>query len=419
MAKNRHEIEIEIKGKEWEEALDQAFKKKNSEVTIKGFRKGKAPKNIYLKEYKIESLFNEAVSSLADKAYEKAFEKLNREDIVTKPTLDIKEVDENHVIYNFIFITKPEVEIKKYKGFNIKYEEPKVEKGEVDQEIKTILESFGEVKPKDGAIKNGDIAVIDFEGFKDSVPFEGGKGENHHLEIGSNTFIPGFEDELINMKKNDSKTFKITFPEDYFSEDLKGKEVEFKVDVKEVKEKVGRKMDQEFFEQFGNKDIKDEKSFREEIKKRLLHEKEHLVEEKYMNELFEKILEKTEIELPEELIQEESHMLAHEFEQKLMMQGINLELYFNLTGEKPEEFEEKLNKDATRNLKVSFILDKIKELEKIKATDKDKEDFLKELKEMHNLSEDEIKKEKESPYLKHVLENKMTIEKLKELNMRK
>ena len=212
--KNVHEVETKIEGEAWQKAIDKAFKKKQKEVKVNGFRKGKVPRNIYEKNFGKESLFIDAAEEVLQDAYTKVMEESKLIPVV-QPSVDIKEIDDEKVTFTFKIITKPEINIKKYKGLKIKKEEVKVTKEEIDHEIGHLLEEYVEAVTKDGKVENGNIAVIDFEGFKEGVAFDGGKGENYQLEIGSNTCIPGFEEQLIGMKAGEEKDLDLTFPEDY------------------------------------------------------------------------------------------------------------------------------------------------------------------------------------------------------------
>jgi trigger factor len=234
--KNKHEITIKIEGKEWEKALDKSFNKNVTKAKVDGFRAGKCPKDIYIKKYGIESLFMDAVDFVISDGYKKVIDDNKLEPIV-QPKVDIKSINKDGVELEFTITTAPELKIKKYKGLKVEKDKVSVTKKEIDEEIENLRKQYAEVVIKDGEIENGDTAVIDFEGFKDGVAFQGGKGENYPLEIGSKTFIPGFEEQLIGLKQNDEKDIKLTFPEDYPSEDLKGKEVTFKVKIHEVKQR--------------------------------------------------------------------------------------------------------------------------------------------------------------------------------------
>ena len=243
MKNNVKEIEVKIEKEEFEKALENTLEKKLQNFQMDGFRKGKVPKDLYLKKYGKESLYIDAVDSLLPSAYEKALKDVKP---IIEPEVDLKEINENGCTFVFTVTEKPEVNIKKYTGLKVKEEEVKVTKEEINAEIDNMLERYSEIAVKEGKVENGNIAIIDFEGFNDGVAFEGGKGTNYSLEIGSNTFIPGFEEQLIGMGKNEEKEINVTFPKDYPSEDLKGKDVVFKVKVNEIKEKVRRELDKEF-----------------------------------------------------------------------------------------------------------------------------------------------------------------------------
>ncbi len=252
---NKKVVEIKIEGDKWTKANDKAFDKAVKNVTVDGFRKGKCPRDIFEKKYGKESLYIDAAESLVEDAFTEAM-KENKDIVpVTQPRVDIKKIDEKGVTFEFTFITAPKVNIKKYKGLKVKKEEVKVLKEEVEHELEHLLEQYTELVIKDGKVENGDIAIIDFEGFKDGVAFDGGKGENYSLEIGSNTFIPGFEEQLIGMKKGEEKEIKVTFPKEYGAPDLAGADATFKVKVNEIKTKEKRELDKDFFEDLGMEGI--------------------------------------------------------------------------------------------------------------------------------------------------------------------
>ena len=233
--KNSKEITIKIEGKEWKDALDKAFDKANKKVTIDGFRKGKAPKNVFMKKYGEQALYFDAADIVLDGAYTKMLEDAKDVSIVAQPDIQVKNISGDGVEFLFTLTLRPEVKIKKYKKLGVKKESVKVTKEEIEKTIEEMRNRYAETANKDGKVAEGDTAVIDFEGFKDGVAFDGGKGENYDLKIGSNTFIPGFEEQLVGMEKGETKEINVTFPTDYHSEDLKGKAVVFKVTVKEIK----------------------------------------------------------------------------------------------------------------------------------------------------------------------------------------
>lgn len=235
-----HEVVVKIEGKEWTDALDKAFAKKQKTAKVDGFRPGRVPRNIYEKHFGKESLFLEAADLVLQAAYLKAMEESKLIPVV-QPSVDLKDLSENGVEFTFKIVTKPEVKVNKYKGLNIQPEKVEVTDEEVNHELGHLLEKYTELVSKEnGTVENGDTAIIDFEGFKDGVAFDGGKGENYSLEIGSNTFIPGFEEQLIGMKVGEEKDLNLKFPEDYGAKDLAGAAVVFKVKVNEIKQKKAR-----------------------------------------------------------------------------------------------------------------------------------------------------------------------------------
>mgnify|MGYP004564645461 CR=1 FL=1 len=295
-AKNIHEIEISISGADWEKKLDEAFKKVIKKVKIDGFRPGKAPRNIYEKKYGKESLVVEAAEDSINEAYEKALKEFNGVPII-QPTVNIKKADLEGVCYVFTFTTKPEVKINKYTKLGVKKDSTKVTDKEVKEEIEKARKEYADLKVKEGKIENGDIAIIDYEGFDGDTAFKGGKADNYSLEIGSNTFIPGFEDALIGLKAGDKKDVKLTFPKDYHAKDLAGKDVVFKVTVNEVKTKVYPELNEEFFLDLGMEDVKTTEDFEGKVKESLEAQKEYDAENKYIDELFEALLKETTVDI--------------------------------------------------------------------------------------------------------------------------
>ncbi len=392
MKKNIHEIEIEIKGKKWNDALDSSFLKAQKNVKVDGFRKGKVPRNIFEKRFGKESLYEEAINIVLVDAYKEALDKDNLVPII-QPKIDIKEVNENGVKFNFVITTKPEVKLKKYTGLDVKKGKVSVTKKEVDTEIGKLLEKYADVVVKNDKIENGDTAIIDFEGFKDGVAFDGGKGENYPLEIGSNTFIPGFEEQLIGLKAGDEKDINVTFPEDYAHEDLKGKPAIFKVKVNEVKTKQLPKMDEEFFKDLGFDNVENEEQLRDLLKVDLEAKKEYEVENKYVDDLLEEAAKNTEVELPEELIHEEIHRMIHQYEDNLKMQGITLEMFYQFTNSNQEALESQMREEAQKRVKYRFMLEEIAIKEKIEVSDKEVEDEIKKLSDKYQMNKDEVLKE--------------------------
>lgn len=391
--KNLKEVSIKIEGKEWEEALDKAFKKINATKTIDGFRKGKAPKNIFLKKYGVESLFMEASNLCVDSAYKKMIDENSKLEIAAQPILDIRSIDEKHIEYVFTLTLKPEVKLGKYKDLDVKKESVKVTKKEITEAIDHMREEYKENIIKDGQIEKNDIAVIDFEGFKDGVAFEGGKGENYSLTIGSNTFIPGFEDQLIGLSAGDTKDVCLSFPDDYHVEDLKGKPVVFKVKVNEVKQIKLPELDKDFFLDLGMEGIDSKESLEAQVKENIKAHKEAEADSKYTDDLLETIAKDSEIDVPETMINDEVSRMIEQFEQHISMQGISIEQFYQITNSNEEKLREQYKDEALKRIKYRLILEEIIKQEKIEVKDSEVEDRILELAKKYNMTEDEVKKQ--------------------------
>ena len=345
-------ILITVKDEKWQKAIDKACEKNIKKAEVKGFRKGKVPKDVFIKKYGIESLYNDALDSVIDEAYKEAFEKVDSEKIAARPSVDVKAIDKDHVDLEFNFLYKPEVKIKKYKGFKIKKEKTEVTKEEVEHEISHILDRYSELVIKEGKVKNHDFVIIDFKGMKDKVAFPGGTAENYSLEVGSNSFIPGFEEELIGMKKGEEKTFPIKFPETYHEESLKGQEVEFYVKINEVKEKEA--------------------------------------DTKYMDELLKNIADNTEVEIPKEMIEEEKSRIFDSFENAIKAQGMDINMYMQLTGLTLEQMDKQLEPEANKNVLYRLMTEELEKELKITVSKEDIEARIKELAEKNHMTKEDL-----------------------------
>ena len=365
--KNVHEIEIKVEGKEWEDAITKSFNKNVQNVKVDGFRKGKVPRNIFEKKFGKESLYNDAIDFVLQEKYATVINDSKLIPII-QPTIDIKEIDDEKLVLTFRITTKPEVKVEKYTKLGVKKGEVKVTDEEVKSRINSLLEQYADIVIKDGKIENGDTAVIDFEGFKDGVAFDGGKGENYPLEIGSNTFIPGFEEQLIGLKAGDEKDIKVTFPEDYASEELKGQEAVFKIKVHEVKTKELPEMDEEFFKDLGYEGVETEEQLKDLVKADLEAKQEYELENKYVDDLLEEAAKHTVVDLPEELVHEEIHRMMHQYEENLKMQGITLDMFYQFTNSSEEDLE----KQKRRIIDVynAFNEDTPNEIKKIKMVER-------------------------------------------------
>ncbi len=415
--KNVHEVVIKIDGEAWTKALDQAFKKKQKTAKVDGFRKGKVPRDIYEKHFGKESLFIDAADSVLQDAYTKAMEESKLVPVV-QPAVDLKSLNEDGVEFTFKIITKPEVKVKKYKGLNIKPETVEVTDEEVEHELGHLLERYTELVTKeDGAVEEGNVAVIDFEGFKDGVAFDGGKGENYSLEIGSHTFIPGFEEQVIGMKTGEEKDIEVTFPEDYGAKDLAGAKATFKVKVNEIKEKQNRELDEDFFEDLGMEGVNSEESLKEEIKKSISAQKEMDAENKYIDAILEGVSKNVEVDIPEEMVEEEVTRLMKRFEEQMRMQGISLDLYYQFTQSSEADLRNQLEKEAYSNVLYRLMLEEIMNLEKIEVSVEEAEKEAEELAHKYQMEKEEFLSQFGGiDMVQYDLEMRKTIELLKEAN---
>ena len=413
---NVHEVIVKIEGVEWTEALDKAFKSKQKDAKVDGFRKGKVPRNIYEKHYGKESLFFLAAEEVLQSAYAKAMEESNLIPVV-QPSVDIKDISDKGVEFTFKIITKPEVKIKNYKGLGIKPEEIKVTKDEIDHEIGHLLEEYTELVTKEGEVKNKDVVVIDLEEKKKKKTKKKRKGENYSLEIGSNTFIPGFEEQVIGMKTGEEKDLTVSFPEDYGVEDLKGQPVIFKVKVNEIKEKVTRELDKEFFEDLAMEGVHSKETLEKEVEKNIKAQKEADNENKYIDHLLEEVAKNVEVDIPQEMVDEETTRLLGRFEQQMAMQGISLDIYYQFTKSSEEDLRKQMDKEAYQNVLYRLMLEEIMNLEKIEVSQEEASKEAEELAKKYKMDkEDFLKQFGGLEMIQYDLEMHKVIDLLKELN---
>ncbi len=413
---NIHEVVIKIEGDAWTKAIDDSFKKHQKDAKVDGFRKGKVPRDIYEKHFGRESLFIDAADMVLQDAYNKAMDEYKLIPVV-QPSVNLKSLDEAGVEFVFKIITKPEVKVKKYKGLNIKPKKVEVSEEEVNHELGHLLERYTELVTKDGKVENGDVAVIDFEGFVDGVAFDGGKGENYSLEIGSNTFIPGFEEQLIGTSAGDEKDVNVTFPEEYGATELASKKAVFKVKVEEVKEKVQRELDEEFFEDLGMEGVNSEDTLKEEIKKSIEAQKEMDAENEYVDAILEGVSKNVEVDIPEEMVNDEIDRLMKRFEEQMKMQGISLDLYYQFTNSTEADLKAQLEKEAYSNVLYRLMLEEIMNLEKIEVSVEEAEKEAEDLAKKYQMEKDQFLAQFGGiDMIQYDLEMRKTVELLKELN---
>ncbi len=414
---NVHELLIKVEGEEWKKGIDKAFAKKQKTAKVDGFRPGKVPRDVYEKHFGVESLLLDATDIVLPDAYMKA---LNDSKLipVVQPGVDIKSISPEYVEFCFKIITKPVVNVKKYKGLKIQPEKVVVTDEEVNHELGHLLERYTELVTKEkGKVESGDVAIIDFEGFKDGVAFDGGKGENYSLEIGSNTFIPGFEEQVIGMKVGEEKDLDLTFPEDYGAKELAGAKVVFKVKVNEIKQKKQRELDEDFFEDLAMEGVNSEETLKAEIRSSLETQKEYDNENKYLDDLLEAIAKNVEVDIPEEMVEEEITRIVRGYEEKLRQQGISLDLYYQLTNTTEKDLRSQAEKEAYSNVLYRLMLEEIMNLEKIEISEEEASKEAEELAKKYQMeTKDFLKEFGGLEMVQYDLEMRKTIDLLKELN---
>ena len=323
-------------------------------------------------------------------AYQEMLEDNKDEEIVAQPDIELKSVDEKGIEFTFVLTLKPTVKLGKYKGLKVKKDEVKVTKEEIDNTILEMRHRYAENIVKEGSIENGDIAIIDFEGFKDGVPFEGGKAENYSLTIGSGSFIPGFEEQLIGLNKGCEKEIEVTFPEDYHSEDLKGAKATFKIKVNEVKQISIPELDEDFFADLGLEGIDSEESLRNQVEETIRTRKDADSDNKYIDDLLEAASKDVEIDIPHVMIHEEIHRMIHQYEEHLKMQGLTLEQFFKFTNSNQEALEDQMHDEAEKRVKYRLMLEEIAKVEKIEISEERANEEVKTLAEKYQMKEEEF-----------------------------
>lgn len=387
---NKGVLTFEVSVEDFDQALDQAFKKVSKDVQIPGFRKGKIPRSIFEKRFGVESLYQDAVDIVLPSAYSKAVDEAEIFPIA-QPSIDIDQIEKGQpLVFTAEVEVKPEVKLGEYKGLEVEEKSVEVTDEDVEQEIENLRERQAELVVKeDSEIENGDTAVIDFEGFKDGVAFEGGQGENHSLEIGSGQFIPGFEEQLIGKKAGDETEVEITFPEEYHAEDLAGQDAVFKVKIHEVKAKELPELDDEFA-----KDVDEEVETLDELKAKKREEletnKKQQAENEQREELLQQASDNIEVEVPEAMVDTEVNQMVREFEQQLQMQGMTLEMYSQFSGQDENALKEQMREDAEKRVKTNLTLEAIAEAENLEATEEDIDAELEKMGSMYGVEKEQL-----------------------------
>lgn len=386
------ELTCTVDGDKWSSAIKKAFKKLSANLEVKGFRKGQVPESIVKKHITDEQVQFEAAQDVAQEALVEGIKENNLE-LIDRPELKIDSVNADACKLTFVCPVTPDVKLGDYKKLEYKVEEVSVSDGDVEAEIDKLKEQKAELEIKeDGTVEKGDITVIDFEGFKDGVAFEGGKGENYELTIGSGQFIPGFEDQLIGMKAEEEKEINVSFPEDYHVEDLKGKPVVFKVKLHEIKKKVLATIDDELVKDLKIKDVNTVDELKNYIKDNLLKNKKFEAENKATEELLNKLIEGSEIDIPEVMISREQEQLVNDYSQRFMSQGITLDQFMKITGQTLDQMKEGFKPEAIKRIKTTLCLGELSKIEKLEPTAEDIAKQYEDMAKQYNMQVDDVKK---------------------------
>ncbi|MCC5894917.1 MAG: trigger factor [Alkalibacterium sp.] len=384
-------LEFTIDQETVQKGLDKTFKKVQKNLNIPGFRKGRVPRRIFNQMYGEAALYEDTLNDLLPAAYSKAVQEAGI-DPVAQPNIDIKSVEKNQDWELIADVTlKPDVELGQYKELEVAKQDRELSEEDVDAALNRRRESLAELTIKEEAAEEGDTVVMDYEGFKDGEAFEGGKGENHSLELGSNSFIPGFEDQLVGVKAGDEKDVTVTFPEEYHSDDLAGAEAVFKVKVHEVKAKALPELDDEFVKDL-DEDVETVDALKEKIRKELEEGKVSSADDARDDEAIKKAVENAKIEeIPHEMAHEEVHRQMDMFLNNLKQQGISPEMYYQMTNSSEEDLHKQFEGDAEFNVRTNLVLEAIVEAEGLEATEEDMEKEITDLAGQYNMPEDQVR----------------------------
>lgn len=386
------EITSVVDGEKWAEAYNKAFNKLAAKTSIDGFRKGKAPKNILKKVINPQSVCYEAVDEIAQSVLEEAIKEHSVE-LIDRPELNLGTVNETSCTFIFTCPVPPDVELGDYKNLGYHVEEVSVTDGDVEAELDKLKEQKAELEIKEeGELENGDISVIDYEGFKDGVPFEGGKGENFELTIGSGQFIPGFEEQLIGMKTEEEKEINVTFPENYHVEELKGQPVIFKVKLHEIKKKVLPELDEELIKDLKIENVNTLDELKEYYRANLLKSRKDWAENKALDEALNKLVEEATVEIPEVMINSMCDNMINEYGQQFMAQGLSMEQFRSMFGENVDGLRNAFRPEAEKRVKTNLCLNKLAELENLNVSAEDLEKYYSDLAETYSMPVEDVKK---------------------------
>ena len=384
------EVLVNVDKDLWKKAQQKAFNKLAANVTIAGFRKGKAPAAMVKSRIDQGQLYNEAINDVLNPVYQDILANENLQPMA-RPSFEVTKLSDDELEIKVIIVTRPEAELGKYTGYKIGKVEPEVKDEDVDNAINELLKQNATVAPKDGQAENGDIVVIDFEGTVNGVPFDGGKAENHELELGSHSFIAGFEEQLVGSSAGIEVDVKVTFPDNYGPEEIAGKDAVFHVKVNEVKQKILPNLDDDFVKELGMPNVETVDQLRATQKDRLLKQKENEVKRQYLDKLLEEIKKDAKFDIPEEILAEEVENRKKDLQNRLAQSGIDLEQYLTLTRMSEEDLNAQLKVEAQKGLESYLVLETVGEKEKIEITEEEFEFEIAKMADQYQMSVEQIK----------------------------
>lgn len=389
---NQGVLSVTVPAKKVDQAIDQAFKKVVKQVNIPGFRKGKVPRQIFEQRFGVEALYQDAVDILLPEAYGEAIEETGIKP-VDQPEIEVNQIEKGKDLkFDATVTVQPEVKLGEYKGLEIEKQNADLTDEELQEAIDHSLGHLAEMVIKeDGSVEEGDTVNIDFDGYVDGEQFEGGQAEGYDLEIGSGMFIPGFEEQIVGLNTGDEKDVKVTFPEEYHAEELAGKEATFKVKINEIKYKNVPELDDEIANELDS-DADNVEQYRENLRKRLSEEKKVNAENAEKEEAINKAVNNAEVDIPEAMINNELDRMMQEFAQRIQQSGLNLETYFQISGQDESQLREQMKDDAEERVKTNLTLNAIANAEEVEATEEDIDKELEAMSTQFNISVEDIKK---------------------------
>ena len=400
---------VTVDGEDWKKAVDKAFRKLGSKAEIKGFRKGQVPAKMLEKIIPERERWIEAVNDNANDWLRAGLED-KKLDPISRPMLDIKDMDADHVAVTYDFAVRPEVEMGEYKGLDYTVADSEVSDDELNAELDRMRKQYADMEVKDGEAADGDTVNINYEGFRDGVAFEGGKAENYNLTLGSHSFIPGFEEGLVGVKAGEDKELNLTFPEDYYHEDLRGASVVFKVHVNEVKHEVLPELDDDFAKDVNAPGVENVEDLKKLVKDRLASSKKSKAEDEAEEKLIDQLIAAEKVDLPEVMIDNEVEDMVSNRENYFKQQGLTLDMYLKYTGSDLDAFKKSLRPDAERTVRMRLALEKIAELEKLEPKDEDYEKEYKNIADAYQMDIDTVKKLVDKSYITEGLRSQLAMD---------